>query len=248
MALAVLVAADPAWAYVRTRPRGRAVPVRWLSPEITMVLDTRDLPAGLTRLEVLAVLKRAAARWSHPSLGCTGLVIRVLDGSHVSAGGSEDGRNSIAFHRRAWCEAGVEGVSRCHDARVASLTTLRLEDTGGREVRIREADIELNAATFTFSVAESPATVSGTMDLETVVLHELGHVLGLAHVCGQSGARARFDHAGRPLPSCEQARSAGSASVMVPGADTIQSLPPPIRRTLSSDDVEAVCAVYPVPP
>lgn len=45
--------------------------------------------------------------------------------------------------------------------------------------QIREADIQINAQDFDFT-AEAQA-VNGAVDLESLMVHELGHVLGLAH-------------------------------------------------------------------
>jgi hypothetical protein len=49
---------------------------------------------------------------------------------------------------------------------------------------IREGDVYLNAERFRFSEGEP-----GTFDQQSVLLHELGHVLGLAHTCGEPGRR-----------------------------------------------------------
>ncbi len=46
--------------------------------------------------------------------------------------------------------------------------------------RIYEADMRLNAHNFNFYSGEDPNTVEG-VDLQSLVLHELGHVFGLAH-------------------------------------------------------------------
>ena len=46
--------------------------------------------------------------------------------------------------------------------------------------RIYEADMRINAHNFTFYGAESSDSIVG-VDLESLVIHELGHVLGLAH-------------------------------------------------------------------
>lgn len=45
---------------------------------------------------------------------------------------------------------------------------------------IQEADIRIDAANFQFSFDGTPA--SNELDLESIMVHELGHVLGLAHV------------------------------------------------------------------
>jgi predicted Zn-dependent protease len=46
--------------------------------------------------------------------------------------------------------------------------------------QIYEADVKINAEHFDFSFGEMPEI--GKVDLESLVLHELGHVLGLAHM------------------------------------------------------------------
>src|SRR5690606_33904804 len=45
--------------------------------------------------------------------------------------------------------------------------------------QIYEADIKINAEHFSYSFGDEPEV--GRVDLESLVLHELGHVLGLAH-------------------------------------------------------------------
>lgn len=46
--------------------------------------------------------------------------------------------------------------------------------------QIIEADVRVNAQDFSFSDGQYP----GTIDVESLILHELGHVLGLAHADG----------------------------------------------------------------
>jgi hypothetical protein len=240
VALSSTVTAD---AFVRSHPRGQRASVRWSSPRITLTLDTKELPSGLERGEVLRSLQRAAARWSRPAVGCTAVVVEVVDGSRTAPGGADDGRNSIVFHGRHWCQAGVERRERCYDPRTASLATLRYGGTAGEDSTIREADIELNAVDFAFTLSPG-SSARAAMDLETVVVHDIGHVLGFDHVCG----RSKRDRAGHPLPTCESAAGSEHPSVMVPAGDRSSGQALPVRRQLAADDAAGVCAVYPAAP
>jgi hypothetical protein len=55
--------------------------------------------------------------------------------------------------------------------------------------RIYEADIRINAHNFDFFTSEDP--VVGRVDVESLVLHELGHVLGLAHNVSTASVMAK---------------------------------------------------------
>lgn len=48
-----------------------------------------------------------------------------------------------------------------------------------RSDQIQEADIQINDQDFSFSWSDPPT--EGTVDIESLFLHELGHVLGLSH-------------------------------------------------------------------
>lgn len=59
--------------------------------------------------------------------------------------------------------------------------------------RIYEADIRINASgspsTFTFSSGSTPE--AGRVDMESLIIHEFGHVLGLAHSLAPQSVMAR---------------------------------------------------------
>lgn len=245
VAVALLVAsvgplARPSSAYVRTRPSGRRTPVRWREPSLNLTLDARTLPAGMERSEAIGAARRAAAAWS--GVACSSLQITITEGD-VASGSNADGLSTVAFRTRAWCLGGIRRVGRCHDPRAAAMTTLRLgrRPRGQGDIPITEADIELNAVHFAWSAAKDERT-SGTVDLVTVLLHELGHVIGLAHVC------RRGEDAAHRLPSCEAATTAVASSVMVPAGDVAGALTLPLRRALAPDDRRAACALYPRSP
>lgn len=78
--------------------------------------------------------------------------------------------------------------------------------------RIYEADIRLNAFNFEFFSSDEP--IPGRVDIQSLVLHEMGHVLGLAH---------------SEAPQSVMARSLPSAK---------------LRRDLSKDDQKSIRCEY----
>lgn len=144
--------------------------------------------------DVRALLDVAARAWSQPS--CSGAAFVV--GETRATFAEMNGLNDVVVHRTDWpapLAAGAAGHTVIY--------------TLGE--KIVEADIHLNLRDFSFVVGAAPPKV----DLQALLAHELGHVLGIGHT---DVARATMN-AG--LPSGIAARS------------------------LERDDVDAVCAMYP---
>jgi MYXO-CTERM domain-containing protein len=88
---------------------------------------------------------------------------------------------------------------------------------------IRYVDIEINTADFEFSLSDSLEKAQGKKDIQAVITHEVGHYIGL-------------DHSLAPL------------SIMVAGyCETAQRCSGDVAksRRLQTDDINAVCALYP---
>lgn len=239
-----------AHAFVRTRPVGGRHAIRWPSPAVVRFsLDTHALPSGLARDVVLSALQRAANAWNQAGDKCSTARIVVVDGSASRTAGGHDGANSITFHRARWCSGGIQRLGACYDERVSAMTTLHFgaSHEDATEALVTEADVELNAAHFAWQVdSQRQTSPLATVDLQTVVTHEFGHVLGLAHVCDNGpGTPWHRDHEGRPIPSCQRASGAVVDSVMVPAGDQRHDgRILPVKQRLGDDDVAGICAIY----
>lgn len=108
-----------------------------------------------------ASIQAAAATWNQ-KLGHE--YIEIAGWSQKSGTPSQDGVNVIYF-MNSW------------DASLANEQARTTIYWSGN--RITEADILIDASNFKFSIANPE---SGQVDMQSLVLHEFGHVLGLKHV------------------------------------------------------------------
>ena len=177
-----------------------AEPVQfWLSGE---------LPSDVSQLDVENALLRASAAWDVP--GC-GVPVANLAGSTMDAPVAGDGRSSVGWIAEGWEDLG-------YDQDELANTELIFEQRDGSWF-IVEADIVLNGEDFRWSSQMIPG-VPDLRRVEPVLLHEVGHVLGLIHPCDAS---------------CGGHESAA----MYPFYDGVASL------SLAADDRMGICSIYP---
>src|SRR5262249_42734962 len=157
------------------------------------------------------VIVGAADAWSYPAISCTSLRLSVEPFSDGVGRVESDGRNVMVFRDRYWCPDDDRNRERCYDATRVAITTVydRRTDAGGPEGEIIEADVEVNAVDYKWSLdSNSGPPGSKERHLTAVLVHEFGHLLGLAHSCAASTLLPMTDDRGSPVPLCRQASPA----------------------------------------
>ncbi len=182
-------------------------PLTWTSSCLQVYMQADGLPSqGISFAAAKQSLTRAFDAWL--SVDCSGapplLEVQVM--GPITCGASEynptqKNANIVVFRSDEWPYIGGEDA--------LGFTHLSFNaDTG----ELWDADIEINAVGQAYSIGDP---VMGA-DLDSVLTHEAGHLLGLAHTLD---------------------KNATMFASYTPGTSTL--------RTLDSDDMKAVCAAYP---
>jgi len=174
------------------------------------------LPTNLSQSDVERAIHLAATTWS--AADCTAVAFSY-SGMTAANAAPGDGVNTVE-----WVS---DWAARGFRPNAAGQTDVQYERINGQWV-IQEADVYLNTA-FQWTTG-SPAT-GDLRSVQSVVTHELGHVLGLQHPC-------EFD-ASNGAPLCAPGRGDSYAQT------TMYPLYSESEETLSQDDVNGVCFLYP---
>jgi len=210
-ALFVFAAPEAVSAYLKlgTRLQGRMATLRWSTFPIRYFV-TNEGSAGVPATEFQAAVTRAFNTWNGVATANTSSQFAGFTQARPLA---DDGMVVIGYATRPDLE------------RTLAATNFLIDVTDGRIV---ESDIFFNTI---FPWSTSSAGETGRFDVESIALHEIGHLQGLGHsALGETEVRP----GGR--------RVLGAEAVMFPIAFTAGST---ADRRLRPDDIAGITDIYP---
>ncbi|HEY4011790.1 MAG TPA: matrixin family metalloprotease [Polyangiaceae bacterium] len=150
------------------------------------------------------------------STGTTDLGIKVSDlgpvqCDQVQYNSDQGNQHVILFCDKQFpCDSNTDAATAANSGNTLGLTTVTFDaDTG----EIFDADTEINA---TVPISTTTPVPDGFHDLASIITHEMGHFLGLAH-------------SGDPSATMWATNQEGSNAM----------------ATLSADDIQGICTIYP---
>jgi hypothetical protein len=184
-------------------------PLAWQSNCVTVSVQAAGAPKQNIDYDAAAgSVTRAFAAWTNAA--CTGgtpsITVHVTGpisceaSEYNSAGGNA---NIVVFREDTWPYVGGEDA--------LGLTRVRFEPATGA---IWDSDIEVNAVDASLSIGDP--VPPNSVDLDSLLTHEAGHLLGMAHT---------LDNTATMFAGYQE------------GTNTL--------RTLAADDVKGICAIYP---
>jgi hypothetical protein len=185
-------------------------PLRWASGCITVNVQASGAPrSGISADAAEASVRRALDAWLGADCGGDSPSLAVEIGQKVSCDAPEyssdhHNANIVVFREGEWPYEGGE------DALGVTWLSFDLDQSPGE---LWDADIELNAVAEPLAAGEPKAN---QVDLDSLVTHEVGHLLGLGHTLVEDGTMIA-------------GYTKGSTAL----------------RSLAADDMAGICAIYP---
>ena len=121
-ALAALLAATAAVAYVQDHSPKTGASLRWKGGTLTLTLARTAPSQDLSESEVRRAVAAALAVWDHRNNPCSRVELRLAEGTTDNEV-VEDGVSSISFREARWSRNGVADIVGRHPANMVALTS-----------------------------------------------------------------------------------------------------------------------------
>lgn len=245
-----VVAAAPARGYVRKKTDG-GISEYWQVSCIPVTIYSYGF-VDMTRDQVATSIGAAAHTWSPTSVTCA-------DGSHpfleivtsLAPDGTKppspayDGHNTVIFYSQNLPPP--QNSPFALSSEIVALTSVFARADG----HIVDADVQVNNLDYHWTNRDPGFVPPGNgqsddaYDLQNAVTHELGHLQGLGHTCWNpfSDFDQPTDDMGMGVPLCDPPPQ-GNVESTVMFANILANTEIS-KRTLSPDDIRAVCDIYP---
>lgn len=203
---------------VRCDGRFDPVPIQWETSCVHLYVNERGSRRFDDRDTPTEAIMGAAEAWNE--VDCARMQVFVAgltDEERIgfrNCGPSDSNANVVVFQDGGWR----------HGSAVVALTSVTYDLRTGR---IHDADIEVNTQDHDFSARSASETRALAFDLQNVMTHEIGHLLGFDHTTPSN------IHVGEP----QEARQTTMYFETRPGELA--------KRTLHPNDADGLCAVYP---
>jgi MYXO-CTERM domain-containing protein len=242
-----LALAAPARGYVRSRTDG-GIPKYWQKSCVPIAVYQNGF-GDMSRDEVAKSVAAAAHAWSPSAVTCPDgdshpfleIVPWIEPEDALPPTPAYDGKNTLLFYTQArpYPPPEVSGISPS----VLALTATWARADG----HIVDVDVRVNATDNPFANLDPGSTAGNGVspfDLQNALTHEFGHLIGLGHTCWSpfSDLEQPIDDMGIPAPYCSDAPDELRQTVMFAMIDGNREI---TKRTLSADDIRAVCDIYP---
>jgi hypothetical protein len=208
-------------------------PLHWKAKEVVLTpAPERRGETPPARLQ--QALSGAAAAWNRALAGCRAPRLLANRQTLVAPALGDDRVNAVIIHEKSWCPATSVQREDCYaaDSQAHTLLYPNLQPGSPHDGELRGVDVEVNAVDFIWS---SEGMSGDLLSLQTILMHELGHTLGLDHPCGPT---TEWSNKRRPLLACDP-----NAPVQVMRSD-IASISKGQPVTPTRGEVAALCDLY----
>lgn len=234
--------------YVRTSNKLRRKNLYWASGCIFVTVDAAGT-AEIAGDGEFAIIDASIATWNDDTASCS--FMKVVNEGRKALEVGNDRVNLIKFRDKVWGRPAVgKDPARMYAAAAAGITTAVFVDDpkSSRDGEIIDADIEINGVNFAITADSQPNNPKDAV-LQNTLTHEIGHLHGLEHPCVADGELMpgdlqRVDNQGNAVPSCSafplppSITEATMYNFQTPGETK--------KETLSDDDIQAMCDIYPI--
>ncbi|HEX7838043.1 MAG TPA: hypothetical protein VF469_11300 [Kofleriaceae bacterium] len=230
--------------FVRTGPTKAGHYLHWASAHVSVTVDAAGTVA-IPGDQAFAIIDAALDTWNKATINSSCSYLAVTDAGRKSLEVGNDGKNLIKIRDLMWGRPATgSDPARSYSPSAAGITTATyIDDGGSRDGEIVDADIEINGVDFAISAGGvSNSEKACHAELQNTLTHELGHLHGLEHPCLAGGDPPRVDDMGAPVPSCS---SALPAKILDATMYNFQDCGETKKETLSDDDIESMCKIYP---